>query len=311
MYIPEEITAVKPDKDTTFTIGVFDGVHIGHRHLLKRVRDVAREHGWLSGVITFRSHPHNTLHTDKLLLIDELENRIRLIKNVGIDIVVVLTFTEELRGLTAKEFLDVLVKNLRIKYLIGGPDFALGRDREGNIDRLREYGKQMGFDVEVVPPFIFEGWAVRSSLIRRTLIDGDISRASTLLGYTYSLSGPIVPGDQRGRQLGFPTVNLEVNPDLVIPANGVYATIAILNDTRLPAVTNIGTHPTFGGNKRLVETHVIDYDLKLTGQRVTIDFIKRLRDEKKFGSPGELVTQIKKDVDRAKAILKRKYKGDA
>jgi riboflavin kinase / FMN adenylyltransferase len=304
MYVPEELTSVKPEKNTAFTIGVFDGVHIGHQHLLKRVRDVARENGWLSGVITFRSHPHNTLHSDKLLLIDELDNRIRLIKDTGIDIVVVLTFTEQLRSLTAKEFVELLVTNLKIKYLIGGPDFALGKNREGNIDRLREYGEQMGFKIEVVPPFIFEGWAVRSSLIRQTLLKGDISRVSRLLGYTYSLSGPIVPGDRRGRELGFPTVNLEINPDLVVPANGVYATRAKFDDMSLPAITNIGTHPTFGGDKRLIETHVLDYDLKVTGQRVTVDFIERLRDEKKFSSAAELVDQIKKDIERAKAILK-------
>jgi riboflavin kinase/FMN adenylyltransferase len=237
-------------------------------------------------------------------MIDGLENRINLIKNAGIDIVIVLNFTEQLRRLDAYSFVKMLKENLKIRYLLGGPDFALGKNREGSIDQLKKYGEEFNFTIEVVPPFIFEGVAVRSSLIRKTIAAGEIARSSRLLGYTYSLSGPIVSGDRRGRELGFPTVNLEVNPDLVIPGDGVYATIARIDGKALPAVTNIGIRPTFDSTKRLIETHILDFNLVLKEQNVTIEFIERLREEKRFNSAAELITQINKDIEQAKSILK-------
>jgi riboflavin kinase/FMN adenylyltransferase len=306
MSISVELAKIKPQKETLFTIGVFDGVHIGHRHLLTHLRDKARKNGWLSGVITFKSHPETMLNSRRRLpWLSDLDNRINQIESLGIDIVVTLSFTSELRHLSALEFMQLLKKYLKIQGLVIGPDFALGKDRQGNADQLNSLGQKMGFSIEVVPPLVINGEVVSSSLIRQTLDQGDIKKATKLLGRPFNISGKVVPGDQRGRVLGFPTANLEIKPDHASPGDGVYVTIAYTNDEPLPAVTNIGVRPTFGGGERLIETFIIDHEAQLTGKRFRVEFMDKLREEKCFNSAEELKAQIGKDVEQAKVILSK------
>jgi len=287
-----------------FTIGVFDGVHLGHQSLLTCLTDKARKNGWLSGVITFKSHPETVLAaTSQLPWLDDIENRIEQIKSLGIDIVVTLSFTPELRQLSAEEFVQLLQKHLRLRGLIIGPDFALGKDRQGTAGTLRSLGQKLGFSVAVVPPLVIGGEVVSSSLIRQVLAQGNISKATRLLGRYFSISGVVVPGDQRGRELGFPTANLEIRPDQAAPGDGVYVTFAYTDAKPLPSVTNIGVRPTFGGGKRLIETYIIDHEAQLPGKKLRIEFIDKLRDEKKFHSAEELKAQISIDIEQAKQIL--------
>jgi riboflavin kinase/FMN adenylyltransferase len=304
MSIAEELARVKPQKETLFTVGVFDGVHIGHRHLLTKLRDNARQNGWLSGVITFKSHPETVLSSgSQLPWLDDLDNRISQIKSLGIDIVITLSFTPELMKLSSREFMQLLREHLKVRGLIIGPDFALGKDRQGNAGQLGTMGKEMGFSVEVVPPLLIDGEVVSSSLIRQALSQGNMPKANKLLGRAFSISSKVITGDQRGRTMGFPTANLEIKPDQAAPADGVYVTIAYTNDEPLPSVTNIGVRPTFGGGKRLIETFIIDHEAELHGQRFRVEFIDKLRDEKRFNSAEELKAQITTDVEQAKKIL--------
>ena len=222
MSIAEELAIIKPQKETLFTVGVFDGVHIGHQHLLTHLRDKALKNNWLSGVITFKSHPETIINSRRQLpWLDDLDNRINLIKSLGIDIVVALGFSSELKQLSAQEFMKLLKDYLKIRGLIVGPDFALGKNRQGNAEQLGLLGQSMGFNVEVVSPLVINGEVVSSSLIRQVLAQGDIKKATKLLGRTFGISGMVVSGDQRGRVLGFPTANLEIKPDRASPGDGV------------------------------------------------------------------------------------------
>jgi riboflavin kinase/FMN adenylyltransferase len=309
VHIEKELAKVKPQKDTLLTIGVFDGIHLGHQRLLTRLRDEARKKNWLSGVVTFKSHPKAVLSREKKLLwLSDIETRINLIQDLGIDVVIVLPFTAELARLTAQRFVQLLKEYLKMRGLIVGPDFALGRAREGDADKLRLLGQEMGFSVEVIPPVIVGGQVVSSSAIRQALARGDMKKVEKLFGRFFSLNGLVVSGDKRGRALGFPTANLELKPEQALPSDGVYATIAHVGRELMPSVTSIGVRPTFGGGKRLVESYVINFEGDLLGQRLTIDLVDRLRDEKRFDTVEGLKSQVGRDVEQARKILSERMK---
>lgn len=307
MDIEPELAVAKPKKETLLTIGVFDGIHLGHQRLLALLRDEARKRNWLSGVVTFKSHPQVVLsHAREVPWLSDLDTRISLIRDLGIDIAVALTFTPELAKITAREFVQLLQYHLKMRGLIVGPDFALGRNREGDIERLRLLGREMDFTVEAIPPVLINGEVISSSAIRQVLAQGDVEKVASMLGRPFRLSGKVVPGDKRGRTLGFPTANLAVNPDQALPGDGIYVTIAHLGNEPLPSVTNIGVRPTFGGKKRLVETYIIEYDGELYGKRLEIELLSKLRDEKRFNDAKELEAQMKEDVKQARTILDKR-----
>ena len=309
MHIEEELAKVKPQKDTLLTIGVFDGVHLGHQRLLTHLRDEARKKNWLSGVVTFKSHPRVVLSSEnELLWLSNVETRIDLFRDLGIDVIVVLHFTSELARLTARRFVQLLKEYLKMRGLVIGPDFALGRGREGDADKLRLLGQEMGFSVEVIPPVVVDGQVVSSSAIRQALTQGDMKKVERLFGRFFSLNGMVVRGDGRGKTLGFPTANLELKPEQALPSDGVYATIAHVGTELMPSVTSIGVRPTFGGGKRLVETYIIDYEGDLLGQRLTLDLVDKLRDEKRFDTVEELKSQMGRDVEQARKILSKRMK---
>jgi riboflavin kinase/FMN adenylyltransferase len=308
VHVEEHLARVKPQQDTILSVGVFDGVHIGHQKLLTHLRDEARSRGWMSGVVTFKSHPEVVLGENKLLWLNDLETRISLIRNLGIDIVVALPFSTELARLTAREFVQLLIKQLRMRGLIVGPDFALGKNREGDASRLKVLGEEMGFSIEVIPVVVIDGLVVSSSNIRQALAAGDMKKVEKMIGRFFSLSGKVVIGDRRGRALGFPTANLDIKPEQALPADGVYATITHTDHDDLPSVTNIGVRPTFGGTKRLVETYILGFAGDLLGHKLTIDLVDRLRNEERFDTAAELKARMIKDVEQARQILKERVK---
>ncbi len=309
MHIEAELAKVRPGKETLLTIGVFDGVHLGHRRLLMHLRNKARRKNWLSGVVTFKSHPRTVLSPQsKIPWLNDLDTRISLLRNLGIDVVVTLSFTTELAKLTAREFVQLLVHYLNMRGLVIGPDFALGKDREGNAERLRQLGQEMGFSVEVVPAVLLDGEVVSSSAIRQALARGDMKKVEKLFGRLFSLDGKVVSGDRRGRTLGFPTANLDVSLEQALPNDGVYATIAHIDHELVPSVTNIGVRPTFGGGKRTIETYLLDYQGELLGQRLRLDLLDKLREEKRFASAEELKAQIEVDIKQARALLAKRMK---
>jgi len=304
MQIEEELARFSPEKDTLLTIGVFDGVHLGHKYLLSQLTERAKQQNLLSGVVTFRHHPLEILSPQtKLIFLTNLATRINLLKNEGIEIIIALPFTHELARLSADQFVSLLKKHLRMRGMVIGPDFALGRNREGDADTLHTLGQNMNFSVNVIPPVTINSEVVSSTAIRNALADGDIKRVLALAGRPFSLHGRVIRGTGRGMELGFPTANLDIDSEQALPADGVYATWAYINDKLYQSMTNIGKRPTFSGSERTVEVYVPDYYNDLYGYELKIDIIERLRGEVKFNNAEELKKQIAEDVKQGKAIL--------
>ncbi len=304
MLVEEELAKLSSEKDTLLTIGVFDGVHLGHKYLISQLKEQAGRQNLLSGVVTFRQHPLEVLspQTEPSYLTN-LGEKVNLLKKEGVEAVITLSFTPELAQLSAKEFVSLLKKYLRMRGLVIGPDFALGRNREGNADALSKLGQALGFSVTVIPPVRINGEVVSSTAIRNALADGDMKRVVSLIGRPFSLQGRVTTGASRGIKLGFPTANLEIDPKQTLPPEGVYATWAYIDGKAFKSVTNIGRRPTFGGNARTVETYILNYHGNLYGRELKIDVVERLRDEKRFDTVEELKQQIAEDVKRGKAIL--------
>jgi riboflavin kinase/FMN adenylyltransferase len=304
MEIEQELANIAPQGEIILTIGVFDGVHAGHRYLLNKIQQRAAEKNLLSGVVTFSPHPQSVLHPRKQLpWLSNLEDRVQAIEGLGIDIVAVLTFTPKLARLSAQEFISLVKKHLRVCGIIVGPDFALGRGREGNINLLRALGREMQFSVEIITPYTINGEVVSSTLIRQALVHGDMRRVQRLMGRYFHLRGKVITSDKRGRVLGFPTANLDIRPQQALPGNGIYATIAQADGKQFPSATNIGIRPTFGKGEKTVETHLLNYKGDLYGKEIKVEFVQKLRDEQCFPSSEELKAQIEKDVREVEAIL--------
>ena len=304
MSIEEELTSLSPSKDTVLTIGVFDGVHLGHKHLLSQLIERARQRNLLSGVVTFDPHPQEVLSPEtKLAFLTDVDQRATLLKSEGIEAVIILPFTQELAQLSAYQFVGLLKNYLRMKELVIGPDFTLGRDRGGGVNTLQTLGEDMGFTVTVVPPVMINGEMVSSTAIRKALTSGDLKRVHDLIGRPFSLHGQVVRGASRGAKLNFPTANLDINPEQALPAEGVYATWAYINNEAYESMTNIGRQPTFDGRQRVVEVYILDYQGNLYGQELKIDIIERLRGEQQFDTAEALRQQITEDIKQGKAIL--------
>jgi riboflavin kinase/FMN adenylyltransferase len=306
--IEQELARLVPQRETVLTIGVFDGVHTGHNYLVTRLKERAREQGFLSGVVTFDPHPQWVLHRDQLPWLSTLEERVTRLRQREIDFIAVLSFTSEVAQLGARQFVSLLKKYLNMRVLMIGPDFALGRSREGNSTLLSAIGKELGFQVETVPPFTMDGEVVSSTLIRRALAQGDMAKVTKLMGHPFDLVGEVVPGEKRGHVLGFPTANLDIKPHQALPANGVYATIAQVDGKRFASATNVGTRPTFGDGATTVEVHLLDYQGDLYGKQIRTEFVWKLRNEQHFASSEQLKSQMKADIQNVRTILAKELK---
>ena len=305
MQAYQELSQVKPSSDTLFTIGVFDGVHRGHQHLIQQVVAEAKARDCLSGVVTFLNHPRSVLRPEEpVSFLITPEERLRLLKDQGLDLVVPITFDLELSRLRPHEFCGLLQEKLRLQGLVIGPTFVLGFQREGTPEVLQRLGQEMGFTVHVVEPLMEGEELVSSSTLRRALSDGEVSKAGHYLGHPFALEGTVVAGEGRGKGLGFPTANLEIASEIALPADGVYATWAYLEGNgRWKAATNIGVRPTFGPGQRTVEAFLIGFQGDLYRRRVRLEFAHRLREELRFDSPDALIVQMHKDVRQAEEVL--------
>lgn len=292
--------------ETWGTIGAFDGVHRGHQVLIQQLVSSAHNAQKPSVVVTFYPHPVVVLR--KIVTpfyLTSSDERAALLGELGVDYVVTIPFSVELSKLNAYQFMRMLAEHLGLRKLFTGHDFALGHNREGDVKRLRNIGEELGYEVEVVRPLDFGGEIVSSSKIRTLVSKGEVEQAARLLGRPYSLSGQVVHGDGRGHGLGIPTSNLEVQPQRILPANGVYACWAIVNEERIPAVTNVGVRPTFEDQplQPRVEAHLLDFQGQLYGQMIKLQFITRIRPEKRFSAIGELLEQIRKDIQIAREVF--------
>jgi riboflavin kinase/FMN adenylyltransferase len=304
VLVEEELLRLSPKKDMLLAIGVFDGVHLGHKYLLSQLTERARQQDLLSGVVTFRQHPQELLSPQtRLPFLTDLAERTNLLKNEGVEAIITLSFTSELAQLSARQFIDLLKRYLRMRGLVVGPDFTLGRNQEGNIDNLRTLGQDMNFTVTVIPPLMINGEVASSTAIRNALANGDMKKVLNLAGRPFSLNGRVTSGAGRGLELGFPTANLDIIPEQALPADGVYATWAYINGKVYQSMTNVGKKPTFGGNQRTVEVYVLDYHCDLYGRELKVDIMAQVRSEERFGTVDELKKQITEDIKQGRAIL--------
>lgn len=308
-----ELDAAQLNTPSVVTIGVFDGVHRGHRYLLRRLVDEARASKRIPVVVTFYPHPDVVLRglSGRYYLSDP-ETRAKMIGALGVEYVVTLRFDEALRHMRAANFTDSLVKNLNVSSLWVGADFAMGYQREGNIDFLKARGAEQGFEVNVIDLLMAdagEDGAISSTAIRGALERGEVEKARDWLGYTYAVSGEVVHGEQRGRKIGFPTANINVWENQVIPGNGVYAGWAQLGSERFMAVTNVGVRPTFAGQGVTVEAHLLDFNRDIYGEKLSFSFESRLRPEMKFAGIEALIAQIRADAEAGRALLTTQAKG--
>ncbi len=304
MQVEEELASFSPDRDTMLTIGVFDGVHLGHRRLIAELIRQTRQKNLLAGVVTFRQHPEDLFSTGKRLpFLTDIKTRTKLLKEEGVDFIVTLSFNKELAGLSARQFINLLQQHLRMRGLVIGSDFALGKGREGDTGAIQRLGKEIGLSVTVVPPLEINGEVVSSTILRKALAAGNINKVHELTGRPYSLHGKVVEGAGRGEGLGFPTANMDVKSGQALPPDGVYVGLTRANGKIYQSMTNIGRNPTFGDAERTVESYLVDYHGDLYGKEVHLDIVTRLRDEKKFDSASELKKQIFQDIVQGKTIL--------
>jgi riboflavin kinase/FMN adenylyltransferase len=288
-------------RPTVLTLGVFDGLHLGHQLIMKTVAERARAIGAVPTVITFDPHPRAVLHPESAPpLLQTFDQKIEALGILGIEQTIIIRFTEEFARIHAEEFLrDVIGERLQAREVYLGRGFAFGHDREGNIELLKRVSDELGFHADEVPEVRLRGQRISSSRVRQMLAAGKVNLARRMLGRPYGVEGQVVRGDERGHQLGFPTANLAPQ-NRVIPADGVYVTATLIEHEWRRSVTNIGTRPTFeDGHNRLVETHVMNWAGDLYGDVVRVRFLHRLRAEKKFASVDELRTQIERDIARA------------
>lgn len=281
-------------------IGVFDGVHRGHRAVLAALV----EDGLASAVLTFEPHPLSVIAPEHApLMLTPLDRKLELFEGAGVDAVGVVAFDEAVRAMSPHQFCsDIVVDGLKARRVVVGADFHFGKDRAGTSEVLSGLGEDLGFEV-VVLPLVGDAESISSSAIRAALAEGRITDAAELLGRPFRVTRTVVPGEDRGAAIGFPTANLEAMPGLAVPGRGVYAVLAVVAGEAFPAVANVGVRPTFGGDEvEMIEVHLLDHSQDLYGLEISVDFIERIRDEMAFSSVDELVAQIGLDVETATQI---------
>jgi riboflavin kinase/FMN adenylyltransferase len=300
-----ELSLLRPGRPSALTIGNFDGVHLGHQHLVRFLIERARAESLAAGVVTLYPDPVRVLRPQEpMQYLTSLEERLELLRGLGLDFVIPLSFTSELAELSPRAFVGLLREQLDMRLLVMGPDNAFGRNREATPEQVGILGESLGFAVETLPRHVQAVEApISATNIRRALAEGDLASVERQLGRRYSLRGPVVHGDKRGRTIGFPTANVGVTADRALPAHGIYATWAEVGGRRYQSATNVGTRPTFDGRTVSVEAYLMDFEGDIYDQTLRLEFVARLREERRFDSVEALVAEMQRDVERARQLL--------
>lgn len=286
-------------------IGVFDGVHRGHRQIINQLVQSAHSQHAPAVIITFHPHPANVLTNKAIKLLTTPDERAEILFQLGVDTVITQRFTSDLSNVTAWEYMLSLKKQLGLKHLLTGYDTTLGKNREGNLPRLIEIGKELNYTVETIPALSDESRIISSTEIRKLISIGNIAEANKLLGYQYPLSGVVIHGAGRGKQINFPTANIDYPQGKAIPSNGIYACWATLGNEKFMAATSVGFNPTFTPERQIqsVEAYLLDFERDIYGEELKLEFVTRLRNEEKYTSIEALIEQIGKDVIHTREIL--------
>lgn len=307
MKVIHNIAEFKPSKPVWLTQGTFDGVHVGHQKILKQVVQEAKNNGGESVLLTFYPHPRLVLYPDdnNLKLLNTIEEKVKLVEDLGIEYMIIMPFTKDLSRLKASEFArDILVEQLKITKLIIGYDHRFGRNREGGLDQMKVFGETYGFEVEEIPAQDINSSIVSSTKIRKSLLKGDVISAKKYLGGNYKISGRVEEGMQKGTEIGFPTANIRLNSSFkLIPQNGVYAVWVYVNDKKYGGMLNIGYNPTFINKQWSIEVHIFEFSNNIYNQEITLEFVEKTRDEISFNHVTELIEQLNKDEKEIRKIL--------
>jgi riboflavin kinase/FMN adenylyltransferase len=297
----EEVSA----KNAWLTIGVFDGIHRGHREIIRKLTTEAHANNAPAAVLTFDPHPASVLSGQEIKCLTTPEERADMLGSLGMDIVITQRFTRDLSTATAFEYMSRLKQTLDLKHLLIGYDFALGKGREGNASRLTQIGKELDYSVEVIHAISDESGVISSTEIRKLVGIGNVSEAAKLLGYNYPLGGEVIRGAGRGKTINFPTANIDYPKQKATPSNGIYACWAHLGNEKFMAATNIGFNPTFTPDRQTpsLEAYLLDFDRDIYGQYVKLEFVSRIRDELKFNSVEALIWKIQEDVEKTRELL--------
>jgi len=297
---------ITKDPESVLTVGTFDGVHLGHQAIVDYLLDRAARRSGTSTVVSFDPHPRSVVHGASVPLLTSVDERGDILESLGLDRFVVVPFTESFAKLSPEAYVsDILVDRIGLKEIAVGYDHRFGRERAGDVDLLRSLGQQYEFDVDVIPPREVGEDVVSSSTIRESVEEGNVARATELLGRPYRLSGTVDRGQGRGREIGYPTANLAISePRKLVPKNGVYAVqVTLPNGTVKGGMLNIGRRPTFEEMDVTVEVHLLGYQGNLYGESLSVQFVQRLRDEQKFESADALAVQLSKDERHCKRVL--------
>jgi len=297
----EEVTLT----NSYLTVGVFDGVHRGHREIIYKLVKDAHTNNANAVVLTFEPHPASVLTGKEIHCLTTPDERADLFGSLGVDTVITQRFTPDLSTVPAYEYMSRLKTHLGLNHLLIGYDFALGKGREGNAPRLKEIGSELGYTVEVAPALSDESGVISSTEIRKLVSIGNMGEAAKLLGYPYRMSGEIIRGAGRGKKISFPTANVDYATQKVAPPNGIYACWAQLGNERFMAATNIGFNPTFTPERQTpsLEAYLLDFDRDIYGEVLTLEFVARLREEIRYTTVEALIDQIHDDVNQTRAIL--------
>lgn len=308
MFLSKNTADIQLNKPTAVTIGTFDGVHIGHQKIIKRLVNSAKKHGLEATILTFFPHPRMILQQDiGLKLINTIDERTAILKQSGIDNLIVYPFTRAFSRLRAEEYTkEILKEKLNANRVIIGYDHRFGRNRTADIQDLYRFGQEFDFDIEEISKQEVEDVSVSSTKIRKALKQGNLERANQYLGAPFMLTGQVEKGKQLGRKLGYATANLAIKEDYkLIPKNGVYVAKSVINSKTYYGMMNIGTNPTVGGQNQTIETHFFEWKGELYGQTLQIELLKRIRSEEKFANTEELVKAMKKDEVFSKKFIQQ------
>lgn len=306
MKIFNSLDEIQNIENTVVALGNFDGVHIGHRELIRRAMESAKIAGMKSAVFTFSNHPKNLISEGKVKNILYQQQKVKIIEELGIDYLFNIPFTKEICHMPPTEYVDkILIEKFKMKEVYCGFNYHFGYKAMGNINLLTELSLIRGFGIHVMEPYKIGEDVVSSTLIRNLIKDGAVDKCKTFLGRNYSISGKVVVGEQNGRKFGFPTCNIVIDSTMITPPNGVYVTFCNVDGHRYPAITNVGVKPTVGIFDKNIETHIFDIDEDLYGKEINVEFLKKIRDEIKFNSIEELKKQISDDCIMVKAFHRR------
>ena len=296
----DQVNNIEP---TVIALGNFDGIHLGHQAIIKKTIHDAQGEKCKSAVFTFANHPRNLLgKSDSVKNILYAEDKMKIIEELGIDYVFNIPFTEEIMTMDPIDFIDkILIEKFHVKEVLCGFNYHFGYKAEGNVELLIKEGAKKGFGVHVTEPFTIDDQVVCSSLIREKIAEGDMTSCSKLLGRNYTIGGEVVVGNRLGKSIGFPTSNLNIDKTMVSPPNGVYITKCYYNGVVYPSITNVGNKPTIGKYHKNIETHIFNFDMELYGKNIKVEFLEKMRDERKFASVEDLSREIMANCITAKA----------